>query len=208
MSTPICTVEDVKTYNGTTSNNLDPLILSLIPSCLRAIGEFCNRNFSYSPVTEYRDGNDASRMTMSNYPIVSFTSLSIDDITIPKSTGINIAGWFVPPFSRIVVLRGYKFTRGIRNCVFNFTSGYGDASGVSSADLSPWPEELKLALMMFITTRIKERDRLGIGSKSLAGESVTFVDATSGTSGSSQGIPIAARIILENYTNTVPESGL
>lgn len=201
MGKPIATIADIKLFAGITSNNQDALLDSLIPGCLAAIGAFCNRVFSDRTVTEYRDGNGSTRMQLANYPITSFHSLRIDGRDIPASVN-GAAGFIARPGTRRILLNGYKFSEGNRNIEMTFQAGFGDDN-----DVNPWPEDLKLALIMFVLTRSKERDRLGVGSKSLAGESVTFTDATSGTSGGSQGIPSAARIILENYMNTVPETG-
>lgn len=201
MTKPIATLDDIKTYTGITTNNQDALLKSLIPGCLAAIGAFCNRVFPNRTVTEYRDGNGSSRMQLANYPVTSFSSLTIDGRTIPASVNGG-PGYVVFPGTRRIVLNGYTFFYGNRNVVMTFNAGFGDDAGVC-----PWPDDLKLALIMFVVTRAKERDRLGIGSKGLAGESVSFSDATSGTSGGSQGIPSAARIVLENYINVVPEGG-
>lgn len=201
MGKPIITIDEIKTYAAITTNNQDALLKSLIPSCLAAIGSFCNRVFANRTVTEYRDGNGSNRMQLANYPVTSFTTLSIDGRNIPASVNGG-AGYIVYPGTRRIMLNGYSFSQGNRNVILTFKAGFGD-----DADVCPWPDDLKLALIMFVVTRSKERDRLGVGSKGLAGESISFTDATSGTSGSSQGIPSAARIILENYLNTVPENG-
>jgi hypothetical protein len=208
MSTPIATIDDIKNYAGIQKTNQDAVISLLLGPSLVAIGNFCNRHFPSAQVTEYRDGNDAANMTLVNYPVTLFKSLTINDTVIPQSTGANVAGWFVPLGGRRVTLRGYTFTRGNRNVVMTFNAGYGDADGLNGAALQPYPDDLKLAFIMYLVTRLNERERLGVGSKSLAGESVTYTDATSGTSGGSQGIPSAARIILESYINTIPETGL
>lgn len=203
--TPINTLADIKTFAGITDMNKDAVITSLLDPCLMAIGNFCNRTFQSQNVSEYRDGNSAARMLMANYPITQLTSLIIDGVTIPLAFGSN--GYTVIPKSRTIILTGYKFTRGLRNVQVQMTAGFGDGSGQGGADICPWPSDLKLAHAMYVVTRLNERSRLGIGSKTLAAESVTFTDGPSGTSSGSQGIPAAARVILENYMNTVPETG-
>ena len=135
------------------------------------------------------------------YPITAFSSLNIDGRNIPASVNGSFGYIFVPN-GRMLILKGCSFSRGDRNVVMSYTAGYGDAGG-----LAPWPDDLKMALLMYVTTRFKERDRLGVGSKSLAGESITFTDGPSGTSSSSGGIPSAARDVLFNYLNVLPESG-
>lgn len=199
---PITTVAEFKDYAGITSVNQDALIASLIEPCTAAIGAYCNRPFSSASVTEYRDGNGSTRMQLAHYPITNFGSLFIDGREIPKAVGGG-AGYVAVPGSRVLVLIGYRFTQGVRNVVASFVAGYGDEAGVA-----PWPDDLKMAAHLYMLTRIRERERIGVGSKALAGESVSFVDATSGTSGRSGGVPSAAAGILKNYANTVPETGL
>lgn len=205
--TPIATRDDIKEFGGFTGTNLDALIDSLMGPCLTAIGNFCNRDFTAVTTTEYRDGNEASRMLLAHYPIAQITRVQIDQSIITVSTsGSN--GYFFIPRGRTVILVGNRYGRGLRNIQIDLTAGYGDGIKPGGGDINPWPEDLKLAYMMYITTRIKERSRLGIGSQSLAGQSISYTDGPSGTSSGSQGIPAAARTILENYVNTVPENGL
>lgn len=199
---PITTVAEFKAYAGITSANQDALIASLIEPCVAAIGAYCNRPFSSASVTEYRDGNGSTRMQLAHYPITSFSSLIIDGKDIPRSVNGG-PGYVAILGSRVVMLVGYKFTASIRNVVASFVAGYGDEAGAA-----PWPDDLQMAAHLYMLTRIRERERIGVGSKALAGESVTFVDATSGTSGRSGGVPSAAAGILKNYANTVPETGL
>jgi hypothetical protein len=206
MTTAATTVADIKLYAGITDANKDALYASLIPSSLKGIGAFCNRDFASSDRVEYRDGNGSARMMLANYPILSIASLTIDGIKIPASDGVSPGYWF-PPNGRALMLRGYKFAQGLRNVAIQLSAGYGDASGPGGTDIIPWPDDLQMALNMYIITRANERSRLGIGSKSLASESVTFTDGPSGTSSGSKGIPSAAKDILENYLNTIPESG-
>jgi hypothetical protein len=198
----ICTIDDVKNFAGITSTNSDVVLQMLLADSLQAIGSFCNRNFVSQPYVEYRDGNDATKILTANYPLTAVASVMVDGVLIPQQTAPGLNGWFYIPGSRRIVLVGYKFSRGDRNVILTYTAGFGDAGNVA-----PWPADLQMALIMYIVTRYKERERLGVGSKSLAGESVTFTDGPSGTSSSSGGIPSAARGVLFNYMNTVPETG-
>jgi hypothetical protein len=193
----IATAEDVRLFLGSLSASQEPLVESLISSCTHAIGAYCNRDFASAERTEYRDGNGASRMLSVHYPITSFSALVINGQNIPASVN-GSPGYFFS--NRTIVLTGYRFTEGLRNVVMRYTAGFGGAVA--------WPEDLKLALIMYVTTRMRERDRLGVGSKSLAGESISYTDGPSGTSSVSEGVPAAARTVLENYMNTVPENGL
>lgn len=193
----ILSLVDYKTYTGSTSVGSDDVLNQLLTATVGAVGDYCNRDFVLSTRVEYRDGNDTSRMMLANYPIVSVASVTIDGRDVPRSVGGGV-GYDFTTGGRIVWMKGYSFTRGIRNVVITLNAGY---------DATTMPAELKSAMYAYTLARHKERDRIGVGSKSLAGESVTF-DAGSGTSGRSEGIPAAAKSVFSNYLNTIPESGL
>lgn len=206
MTTPIATLADIKLFAGIDNTNQDAVIQQLMPECLSAIGNYCNRSFETVTTVEFRDGNSARRMLLVNYPIVAMISLTVDGSNVPLSTN-GQAGYFAVPKSRTLVLNGYSFNQGFRNIQISLTAGFGDAMGPNGSDINPWPADLKLAYMSYLLTRLRERSRLGIGSQSLAGESVTYTDGPSGTSSGSQGIPAASRVILQNYMNSIPETG-
>ncbi|MBV8060598.1 MAG: hypothetical protein JO253_03620 [Alphaproteobacteria bacterium] len=217
MTTALVTLSDVKLYKGiaNTDTTYDALITALIPECLAAMNSYCSRNFASQAYQEIRDGNNKQTITAVGYPITAVSSVFINGTNIAAGNwnlnGVPVGGNATPTNgflfsvgSRRISLYGYQFTQGVQNVVLNYTGGYGDASGQGGADLAPWPQDLKMAICMYIWTRINERARLGIGSKSLAGESITY-DAGSGTSAQSKGIPAAAMAILDAYRNVVPE---
>ena len=201
--TPIATVADVKTYAGITTSNTDAVLAMILNATIEAIGAYCNRDFTSSQRQEYRDGNGSKKIQVVQYPLTAFNTLSIDGVAVPPSVNGSMGYTFIPGGRVVMLVGGYKdFTEGDRNIFMDYVGGFGDAAGKA-----PWPEDLKLACIMMAVTRFKERDRLGVGSKALAGESISFTDGTSGTSSGSMGIPAAARVILNNYMNVVPESG-
>jgi len=208
MTTPLATLADLKTFMGLTSNNSDAVLQTILDSSELAIGNYCNRNFTSHSMTEWRDGNGNARMQLATYPLTAVQCVTIDNQVVPPYGTNGPFGYQWALGGRALWLAGcnYRFTRGMRNVQVVCTGGYGDASGPGGTDVMPWPSDLKLALLEYATTRFKERDRLGVGSKTLAGESITF-DSGSGTSASSMGIPAAARVILDNYLNTIPETG-
>lgn len=198
-ATPIATVDDLKGFMGTTTANTDALLQAILDESFEAIQSYCDRTFIEQAFTEFRDGNDAQGMQLANYPVVSLSAVLVDGRVMPSSVN-GLPGVFAPPRGRRAVLVGYAFNRGNRNVVISGVAGYGGAY--------PWPADLKMAVLMYATTRFKERSRLGIGSIALAGESISYTDSPSGTSSGSKGIPAAAMVILNSYKNTVPETGL
>ena len=206
MSNAFAALADVKSFIGVTSANADSLLQSLLDSSVTAFASYCNKDsFFNTTYTAYRDGNGGTKMIMVNSPITSVASVVIDGTAIlPAVNGGT--GYSFAPGGRLVWLNGYRFNRGIRNCVITYTAGYNDA-----AKLYPLPGDLGLACKMYVAMRYREKDRLGIGSRSLAGESVSYTDGhtTGNTAGlNPSGMPPAAMNILENYMNMVPESDL
>jgi hypothetical protein len=201
--TPIATVADVKAYAGISTTNTDAVLAILLAGMIDAIGSYCNRDFTSAQRYEYRNGNGSKKMQLVGYPVTAVNAVSIDGVSIPPSVNGSSGFSFIPQGRILMLPGGYKqFTEGDRNVYIDYVGGYGDAAGKA-----PWPDDLKLACIMMVVTRLRERDRLGVGSKSLAGETVSFTDGTSGTSSGSMGIPAAARLILNTYMNVVPESG-
>lgn len=207
MTTPLAVLNDLKTYlsKPLTSSPDDTLLTLVLGYSMTAMNSYLNRNLAYSAYSELRDGNGNQKMQVVGYPILTFTSLVITQecgwewgpITIPPSTNSQ-AGYLIS--GRSVILRGYKFSRGNRNVAMSYTGGYGDAMGPSGSDVNPWPQDLKMAVLMIATQRFREISRLGSNSRMIGTESVTYDNANSG-------IPAGALTILSNYRNVVPETG-
>ena len=204
-ATPFLDIQDVKLYAGITSSNQDEVLTAIMAGALPALENYCNRIFSTTTQVEYRDGNGAMGMMLAHYPVASIASVTIDGAAIPLSTSFTAPGYYFVPGGRRLILRGntYRFTQGNRNVEIALTAGFGDGMGVGGTDLNPWPEDLRMAGKIYIINRLNERMRIGVGSKSLAGESISFNDNAL----RQEGMPVAVRTILANYMNTVPEYG-
>lgn len=201
MADDMTTLAEVKAYCGVNSVNADPVLQSLLDATAPAFAAYCNLGSFFSRTyNAMRDGTGSDRIVLANMPVTNVSSVSIDGQVIPKSVN-NGAGYDFALGGRLVFLRGYRFTMGIRNVNITYTAGFNDIGG-----LYPLPDDLAIAAKMYVSARYRERDKLGIGSKSLAGESVSYSDSKIGATGSaSGGMPAAAANILENYMNYVPE---
>lgn len=204
MPQDMTTLAEVKAYCGVNSPNADAVIQSLLDAAAPAFAAYCNRgSFFSSEYTCYRDGTGSDRILVVNAPLTNVTEVLIDGQAIQRSVNYG-AGFDFVPGGHIVFLRGYRFTMGTRNVKMTYVAGYNDPEGKY-----PLPDDLALATKMYVSARYRERDKLGIGSKSLAGESVTYSDGKIGAAGSATGgMPAAAANILENYMNYIPEHGL
>ena len=72
--------------------------------------------------TETHDGDDSDVLFVDRAPLVSVSSLSIDEIDIPASTGISVLGYVIS--GNMIRLRGYTFSEGVQNIEVTLVGGY------------------------------------------------------------------------------------
>lgn len=190
----LTTLAAVKTFAGQPGNASDAVLQPLVDGASVALGNYLNRALDEHAFTEYRNGTGSAMLSLANYPIVSISSIFIDGIALA-------AGDFSAfPGTRVIVLKnGRVFRRDMRNVQIIGVAGYGGAIA--------WPSDLQLAAHYWILARFNERSRIGVGSKSLAGESISYSGPDPAVGSASTGMPAAAKTILSNYANVVPETG-
>lgn len=137
------------------------------------------RSLSYS---ETQDGHGGNRLVLGNAPVTAVTSVVIDGQTIPPSPGFGQAGYVFT--STAIILTGYVFNRGDANVQVNYTGGFAKT-----------PADLEQACLELAALRWKERDRIGHVSKTLNGETVTFLV---------KDMPDSVRTTLQKYDSVVP----
>jgi hypothetical protein len=139
----------------------DALLGRLITAASSFVQSWLNRTVALAPYVEIRDGRGAARMSLANYPVVSVASVTIDGISIPAAPDSQGSGYTVS--DEAVFLTDYSFTRGMRNVVVAYTAGYATP-----------PPEIEQAVIELVALRYKERERIGLVSKGLAGETTAF----------------------------------
>ena len=75
----LTTLERIKTFLNITNENSDSILNQLLQSVSEEVQNHCNRKFLKATHTEYFDGDKAERLFVSNFPIISITSIH-DDI--------------------------------------------------------------------------------------------------------------------------------
>ena len=95
----------------------DAILAALITRTSRQICSYLQRR-SILPriVTESRDGTGGSTMVLREWPVISLTSLTIGNQTIPPRTSICAPGWVLEPWdgtppgrAQTLSLSGYSF---------------------------------------------------------------------------------------------------
>lgn len=178
----LTTLANVKAWMGITGNQDDTLLSRLIAAASAYIETFTNRTFESKQYVEVRDGTGKQRMAFAEYPVTAVASVVVNGNPIPAAPTMRDSGY---RFDSIrLLLAGYEFSRGVGNVELIYTAGY-----------STTPPEIEQACIELVSLRYKERDRIGHQSKSLAGETVTFMI---------RDFPDSVRTILNNYKKVVP----
>lgn len=149
----LCSLDDVKQYLGIETTNSDTLITSLIGGVSAFIENSTNRVFSITDYTEVRDGTGNSKMPVCFAPIIEIISVKINDIEYDvKNTQ-----------SLIYFSNGNIFPAGIMNVELKYKAGYSSV-----------PLDVKEACIELVAYKFKQKDRIGLNGKTLAGEVISF----------------------------------
>ncbi len=139
----------------------DALLQRLVTAASGFIHTWLDRDLTQQSYSETRDGTGGTRLALANTPVTAVTSLAIDGVAIPPMPDTVSPGY---GFSATqLVLRGFAFTRGVRNIAVTYTAGYAAT-----------PPEVEQACIELVALRYRERERIGHVSKSLGGETVAF----------------------------------
>ena len=173
---------DVKGWLNINDTNSDTLLTRLITAASQFMQTWMNRTIAEAAYTETRNGVYSDRIAVANFPLVSVSSVTVDGQAIlPSPDGIQAGYVFDQRF--IYQLQG-KFTRGTQNVQLAYTAGYVVV-----------PFELEQACIELVSWRYREKDRIGMSSKGLAGETTTF---------SLKDIPPTTLAMLNNYKKVIP----
>lgn len=178
----LTTLANAKAWIGVKTADDDALLTRLIGAASAYIETWTNRVFASQAFNEVRDGKGGACMVFADYPVTAVSSVVVNGITIPAAAAQGETGYTFD--AGRIVLTGYVFTRGVGNVQLAYTAGYAQT-----------PPEIEQACIELVALRYKERDRIGHQSKSLAGETVTFMVRDFSES---------VRTILNNYKKVIP----
>jgi len=178
----LTTLAAVKSWLGLTASTDDALLSRLITATSAYIEQWTNRHFLSQSFNEVRDGTGSAVLVFADYPVTAVTAVVVNGQAIPLSPGYGQFGYSFT--DTVLRLTGRWFDRGLGNVQLTYTAGYASV-----------PPEIEQACIELVALRYKERDRIGHQSKSLAGETVTFMV---------RDFPDSVRTILTNWRKVVP----
>lgn len=181
----LVSLDQVKAWLGLTDPTQtedDALLSWLITAASAFIGNWCGRDFVSRGYIETRDGTGGSRMPFFNTPVGSVDGLLIDNRPIPPGDPVLMPGYHFTP--TMLMLNGFTFSRGYGNVVIRYTAG-----------LSGIPSDLEQACIELVGQRYRDRDRIGLSSKGMAGETTAFIQ---------KDMPDSVRTALKPYRRILP----
>lgn len=181
----LTSLAQVKTWLGLTDPDQtedDALLSWLISAASAFISTWCGRDFTSQGYIETRDGTGNCRLPFINTPVTAVSSLMIDNRPIPIGDPVLMPGYYFTP--TMLLLNGFSFTRGYGNVVITYTAG-----------LSTIPLNLEQACIELVGLRFREKDRIGLNSKGMAGESTAFQQ---------KDMPPSVATVLEHYKRILP----
>lgn len=149
------TIEDVKAYLGITRTDKDEIIGRLVLAVSAHIEKVCCRSFAVQTyIDNFRPAGQAS-IFLKHGPVTAFTNL------MAGSQVLDEAKYYRD--GRVVALEsGAVFGR--EAVVATYQAGYATI-----------PEPIKQACIETVALRVREMDRIGEQSKSVAGESTSYI---------------------------------
>lgn len=157
----LCTLADLKAWLPNQGNNDDATLQSLISSASLQVLQLIDRPHILASVlgalNETYDGNDSDRLLPRQFPIIAISSVSVDGVAIPQATSPTAAGFLWD--SRRVLLRGYRFNRGVQNVQLSYTAGYSSV-----------PLDLRQAAIEAFALSYRQRVHIGEKSNSMGGQ--------------------------------------
>lgn len=162
----LTTLPVIKEWLRETTNDNDALLSRMLSAASGFVQEYIDRDLTSQVYTEYVNGNGKSAIFVANYPVTAIASLEIGGsliqaLALGASTGV---GWVanLRKNGRIDLINR-QFNCGVGNVKVVYTAGY-----------SPIPASIVQVVCELVGVRYKEQDRIGLVSKSLAGETIAF----------------------------------
>lgn len=234
----LTSLSNVKSWLQIESTDNDALLSRLISAASQFTKQWLSRDIIEKSYSQRFSGMDNVILMLPQYPVVSVSAVSINNVTIPYTAISGNTGFTYDDMT--IQLYGYVFTRGLLNVSVSYTAGfriadepavverYGttpsytyevrslanfwledlgvkDANGATMVRVSSNPTsgqytvsdgvytfnsaqngatvyisykdvpmDISEAVCMMIGERFRLQDRIGVVSKGLAGETVTF----------------------------------
>jgi hypothetical protein len=183
----LCTLAELKAWLPNQGNNDDTALQSLITNGSTQVLQYMDRPHilasALGSLNETYDGNDSDRLLPRNFPIMAVTTVSVDAVVIPQSTSPLVAGFLSD--ARRVLLRGFRFSRGVQNVAISYTAGFSSV-----------PLDLKQAALEAFALAYRQRTHIGEKSNSMGGQVTLSFDMSE--------VPPRSMSVFSQYRRIAP----
>lgn len=155
----LTTVAKVREYLKLEDSLEDAYLATLVSAASAWMKSETGRDLLAANYVETFDGEGSSGLTLSNGPVASVTSVTVDGDPVPVRATPSDAGWVLR--GDRLELVGYRFSRGVGNVTVSYRAGY-----------EVIPEDLAQAVVMRAGLSYRDRDWAGMSSRIVAGESL------------------------------------
>lgn len=184
---PLIQTSDAIAYIGAPESATAYLSL-VIPGVIEAVARYIAKPLEPTVFNRTLNGHGGQRMPMSDIPLQSVQSVTINGQTIPQGSSTPMTpGWFADTSRHLVLLTGpYEFTRGVQNVQIALTAGF-----------DPAPADIKLAALEWVKLTYHRRGRSSdVVSQKAGPHSQTF--------GSSLPMPPTVALMLRPHVRVTP----
>ena len=146
------------TANPTTTD--DSLLVALAAQTVQDFIAYLGRDIASTPYAEKYDGRGRDCISLDQWPVISITSVVIDNQTISASSNGSYGYEFHDQQLWII---GGVFPQGRRNVSVSYTAGYATI-----------PADLVLACIRQAAYVYREREHIGMKSVAVQGQTISY----------------------------------
>lgn len=184
----LVSLADVKSYLEIKADDFNSELEDMINRMSAEVETHCDRHFNSQTYTEYLDGDGSGSLILSQFPIISITSIYDDPdwktTNYPESCLIDSSDYMYYADEGIVEYDGdLCFARGKKNIRVIYVAGYASI-----------PYDVQHAVFEWIATvwKKKSEKRFGVSSVAIGDRNISYLN---------EGIPEAVRRRLAPYRN-------
>lgn len=174
-------VETVKEWLSIEDNTDDAMLGRLISAVSAWVEKYVGRTILEDDYDEYYTCQGERSIELHNYPVTAVDLVEVDGEEVDESTEYGTPGW---------VLDGSTLRYNGGTFSFRGNSYSKNVHVEYSAGYTTTPYDLEQAVIHLVSLRYRERDRIGMRSKILAGETIQF---------STWDLPPDVRQVLDSY---------
>ncbi len=162
--TVYCTTQDVATFLGSGVNINDPALAPIVTNINQAVDTYLARNILSATYNESYRGLGTPRFLLNNVPVTAIASLTILGQAILPTTSPFQPGFMFDSERGMVEVVGYGPIPTWPGAIsIAYTAGYAAV-----------PDDLVQAAIEWAAFKYKTKDKIGVQSKTLDRETVTY----------------------------------